>query len=287
MRGHITMAGCLLATLAAMAGHPVSAQQRVAGPGGHQFTSQLLRPAGGPVIPFFEGWYQNPEGTYELTFGYWNVNTEEVIDIPLGRENFIEPVEFDGVQPTHFLPVPDGDRRFWGVFTVTVPEDFGDRDVVWTLLKDGRTFSVPRRLTHAAYELEAWDQPGRNTAAPVLRFDAQGPEGMAQGGITAPPAEVRVGDRLPVTTWTSRDNPHRVDARPINLRWFKHQGPGAVTFFPLEHQVEVDGDGRALTEAIFTEPGDYVLRVVAYNIISDFEFFCCWTNGYVMVTVTP
>jgi hypothetical protein len=41
-------------------------QQRVAGPGETQFNLQLLRPSGGPVIPIFEGWYQHPDGSYEL-----------------------------------------------------------------------------------------------------------------------------------------------------------------------------------------------------------------------------
>ena len=36
------------------------------------------------MVPFFDGWYDNPDGTYELVFGYYNVNTEEVLDIPIG-----------------------------------------------------------------------------------------------------------------------------------------------------------------------------------------------------------
>ena len=53
-----------------------ASERRVANPGETQFDVQLLRPSGGPVVPIFEGWYPNPDGTYELSFGYFNVNTE-------------------------------------------------------------------------------------------------------------------------------------------------------------------------------------------------------------------
>ena len=79
-----------------------ASERRVANPGETQFNLQVLRASGGPVIPIFEGWYQNPDGTYELSFGYYNVNTEEVLEVPLGPDNFIEPQELDGGQPTRF-----------------------------------------------------------------------------------------------------------------------------------------------------------------------------------------
>ena len=61
------------------------------------FNEQVLRPRGQPVIPLYEGYYPNPDGTYEICFGYFNLNTEEDVDIPLGPNNVIEPVEFDGM----------------------------------------------------------------------------------------------------------------------------------------------------------------------------------------------
>ena len=53
---------------------------RVAPPGGHQNDPQLVREVGGPVIPIFEGWFPNPDGTYQLCFGYFNTNTIETFD---------------------------------------------------------------------------------------------------------------------------------------------------------------------------------------------------------------
>ena len=66
------------------------------------------------VAPFFDGCYTNPDGTITFSFGYSNLNREEIVEIPLGPDNFIEPKEFDGRQPTSFPPVvsdaPDGGR---------------------------------------------------------------------------------------------------------------------------------------------------------------------------------
>ena len=267
---------------------PVEAQDRVADTGGLQFNVRFLRASGGPVIPFFDGWYDNPDGTYELVFGYYNVNTEEVLDIPIGTDNAIAPSEFDGAQPTHFLPVPVDDHRHRGVFTVRVPADFGDRDVVWTLRVGDKTFSVPGRVTSPPYELEGWEQPGRATVAPTVRFDPFGPKGSGPAGIAAGPLDTRVGIPLPLTVWTTRQNPFReADALPISVTWFKHQGPGNVIFSDRTAQVAVEGDGTATTDVTFDAPGDYVLRVLAYNSVRDFEFYCCWTNGFVTVTVGP
>ena len=111
---------------------------------GRTFNEQLLRPSGQAVVPLYEGWFENPDGTSDICFGYFNLNTEEALDVPLGADNFIEPSEFDGMQPTHFDHVPEaGYRRHFCVFTVTVPEDFGQGRVVWTLRTQGEALSTP------------------------------------------------------------------------------------------------------------------------------------------------
>ena len=46
-------------------------------------------------------------------------------------------------------------------------------------------------------------------------------------------------------------------------------------------------EGSATVTATFDQPGDYLLRVQGIDDpVEDFEFHCCWTNGYVPVTVT-
>ena len=81
---------------------------------------------GQTVTPSFEGWYRNPDGTYTLSFGYFNRNLEEVVEIPVGPNNFVEPGPANQGQPTVFQP-----RRHWGAFGVTVPADFGFERVIW------------------------------------------------------------------------------------------------------------------------------------------------------------
>ena len=287
----VALAAAIVLGTTALAAQRAS-ERRVANPGETQFELQLLRPSGGPVVPIFEGWYRNPDGTFELSFGYFNVNTEETLEIPLGSDNFIEPAEFDGRQPTVFEPVPESDRRHWGAFTVTVPADFGSRDVVWTLHVRGQTLSVPGRLTSPSYELAGWEFPGRSSVSPLLRWAADGPAGRGPRGIAGEGRQAQVGVPLDLGAWVARDAEAGIDERPINVKWFKHQGRGDVTFAERTAVVEPDawaqeGGAQVATTVTFAEPGEYLLRVLAFNVIREFEFQCCWTNGFVPVTVAP
>jgi hypothetical protein len=87
-----------------------------------------VRASGQTVTPVFEGWYENSDGTYSLSFGYFNRNSEEVLEIPIGPNNFMKPGNQNQGQPTQFHP-----RRHWGVFAARVPVDFGNQRVIWHL----------------------------------------------------------------------------------------------------------------------------------------------------------
>lgn len=249
---------------------------------GVEWNVEVIRPTGQLAVPVFEGWYQNPDGTYDLRFGYFNMNTEEVVEIPLGPDNFVEPAEYDGMQPTRFDPVPEnGARRHWGVFTVRVPADFGDKRVTWTLRHRGKSFSVPGHIGSPHYILDALEAPARNTSAATMKLSADGPEFRGAYGMTAGPIQARAGVPVPLSVWV---NP---SPREKNLVWwFKHQGPGDVTFSQQESTVEGQG-GEVRTAATFTEPGEYLLRVKAVEDVATIEFHCCWTNGYIRVDVAP
>ena len=84
------------------------------------------------VEPAFEGWRPNDDGSFNLMFGYMNENWEEEPDMAVGEMNFFSPGDADRGQPTHFLP-----RRNRFTFEVTVPSDWGDRELVWTLNVNG------------------------------------------------------------------------------------------------------------------------------------------------------
>lgn len=83
---------------------------------------------GEPVWPAFEGWRPNADGTFSFIFGYMNENWEEVPYVDVGENNFFSPGEADRGQPTNFMP-----RRNRFTFEVTVPSDWGDRELVSTL----------------------------------------------------------------------------------------------------------------------------------------------------------
>src|SRR5579871_1875531 len=91
--------------------------------------------SGQNVVPTFEGWEKNADGSFRMIFGYFNRNSEETVDIPIGPENKIEPGAADQGQPTFFLT---GRHRFF--FSVNVPKDWTpEKRLVWTLTARGRT----------------------------------------------------------------------------------------------------------------------------------------------------
>src|SRR5215469_2788966 len=110
----------------------------LAGAGAGSLSAQVQYATGQNVAPIFEGWERNPDGSYNMVFGYLNRNYEEEVDIPIGPENSItigDEVYGDRGQPTHFYP-----RRQRFLFRVVVPKDWDDKKkVVWTLTSHGRT----------------------------------------------------------------------------------------------------------------------------------------------------
>ena len=139
------------------------------------------------VVPVFEGWVTNPDGTFSLVFGYWNRNWEEQLAIPIGPDNHFEPGAADQGQPTFFGP-----RRGKSLFEVTVPKDFGKKEVVWTLISRGRTEKaygalVPqevltRRMVLAGGSLNAAAAAGNATDSPVCKSDLAGDVGDGVSG---------------------------------------------------------------------------------------------------------
>jgi len=95
--------------------------------------AQVHYATGQNVVPVFEGWEKNADGSFNMVFGYMNRNYEEQLDLPVGVDNSLEPGLPDQGQPTHFYP-----RRQQFVFKVRVPKDWGKKDLVWTLKHNGK-----------------------------------------------------------------------------------------------------------------------------------------------------
>ena len=262
--------------------------------------------------PFFEGFYLNPDGSRTLSFGCFNRNLgDNPVYIPLGEDNFIEPAEFDDGQPEWF-PI----RRERGVFSVTVPPGWPiDQTVTWSFESGGEIFSAPSSF-HEAYELKFPMAMG--SSPPFLRME---PEGEESFGIRDPlfgePKTARVGEPLELTArirdQVEPEGPREVVAVRVTL--WRHQGPALVTIVaeqppegeepegdrgggrregpPLPNSVVVpldSDDGAANFTVTFDEPGRNLLRVFVDNhsaVDSSQGNQCCWTNGFVEVSVSP
>src|SRR5215469_15594815 len=106
------------------------------------YNSQTQFSSGQDVVPVFEGWLRNSDGTFTFVFGYFNRNWKEELVIPTGVDNKLEPGPADRGQPTYFLP-----RRQSWVFRVQVPADWGNKELVWTLTAHGRSEKAYAALT--------------------------------------------------------------------------------------------------------------------------------------------
>jgi len=259
----------------------------VAGAQDTRLDAPLPHITGQSVSASFEGWYTNPDGTHSLVFGYFNRNYEETLDLPVGESNMFEPGPADRDQPTHFYP-----RRQTGVFAVVVPADFGDQRLTWTLTAHGVTIAIPGHL-RPEWIITALEEVTSGNTPPVIRFggpdaeSGQGPLGIRSAALTA-----AVGVPTTVTVWATDDGVRkaRAVARParFGVVWSKYRGAGTVSFDDTAPAIE---DGTAVTTVTFSEPGEYVLRVLAWDdsggqsAIMAGGFFCCWTNGFVTVRV--
>jgi hypothetical protein len=246
------------------------------------------RERGASITPAYEGWYQNADGSYIMLVGYFNRNSKQTLDIPVGPNNKIEPGEPDQGQPTHFEV-----GRQWGVFAIKVPKDFGSNAVSWTIVSNGEKQSVPFTL-HKAYPITPFKELGMGNQPPVLSF--------SQGGakVTGPPAGIsanltgKVGQPVAVSVWV--DDPKGSDGEEGAFGWdktnialvslHKYRGPGNVTFDAP--RIPVKKQGEVVTgAATFAAPGDYMIRVQANDESGEggFGFQCCWTNAYVKVSI--
>ena len=252
---------------------------------------------GQTISPAYEGWTQNSDGSFDLVFGYMNRNWEEVIDVAVGPGNTIEPDGSDRGQPTHFQP-----RRNRFVFRVRVPADFGEQELVWTLTTQGQTQRAYGTLKRDYYIDDLVIQANFGAAgaagatpelsgneAPVLRV-----EGNSQ-------RSVRLGQPLTLTAIATDDgkprarplaptNPRRPgrittdSATGLRLSWFVYRGEGATHFDPPQvvswedtrvgrqspwspgwSTPEAPEDNRWETRVTFSDPGSYVLRVLAHD----------------------
>ena len=284
----------------------ILASSRVSSAQGPSVYSNIRSASGQIVAPVYEGWFKAGDEIYAL-YGYFNPNTQEIVDVPVGPNNKVESGALDQGQPTRFYP-----GRQHGVFAMVVPNAATMTELNWVLTVQNETLSIPSNLgpeyVIAPLEEPAGRYPG-NTP-PVLMFNqairsAQGPTGLTttqattvsralsldvwvtDDGLPPPPDSSgarggqgrRGGDRSEPTPDSQTAWPR--PPRELAVTWSVYGGPGSVTFSDSTPLVE---QGKASTTATFSEPGDYTLHVVVTDG-SRSLLRCCWTNGYVRVSV--
>lgn len=205
------------------------------------------------VEPAYEGWHPNPDGTFSFMFGYMNENWLEVPIEEIGENNFFSPGDTDRGQPTHFLP-----RRNRFTFEVTVPADWGDRELVWTLNVNGverkayATLKADYLVDNMVIASETGSLgPGtsspesRSNIPPVLTVQGDNIRNVSSGESINFTTHI-ADDGLPVARRESTITasalqrrmmrpPSRITVGKVNglfLSWNVYRGPGKVTFDP-------------------------------------------------------
>ncbi len=216
---------------------------------------------GQPIFPAFEGWRQNDDGSINFMFGYMNENWEEEPFIPVGEYNFFSPGDADRGQPTKFFP-----RRNRFVFEVTVPSDWGDRELIWTVNVNGETYTAhattdPNYIVDNLLIASEGGSLGIGTSSPESRANVP-PVLTLQGDTTR---TIRAGEPLTVVSHVSDDGiprsrvrnaipegqlrrrmlfpPRKPTVDKINalyVSWNVYRGEGEVTFDPPQTKVWED-----------------------------------------------
>tara|TARA_Y100000994_G_scaffold145845_1_gene119385 strand:- start:1010 stop:1966 length:957 start_codon:yes stop_codon:yes gene_type:complete len=257
---------------------------------------QLKYDAGQTIQPIFQGWSRNDDGTREMHFGYLNRNYSDEMHIPIGENNFIDMAGLDNIQsqPTYFQT-----RNNRDIFTVTVPADFGNREIVWRLTTQGQTLEAIGWL-QAEWEIDEYggytpdpevlaNQPPQldvQTASSVklpatLELTAR----VIDDGLPKPKPEkeertVNEWNRTPLLTRPANalEVPTNVPHLQTNVRGTKEKpqppkdkltvsysvwrGPANISSEPIFGEII---DGQVTTEITFSEPGEYQLKVHAFD----------------------
>jgi hypothetical protein len=220
--------------------------------------SDAAAQASQPIYLQYDGFVKNKDGTYTLSFGYFNVNQVDV-KVPPGEDNTFLPGPADRNQPIVFLK---GRHRF--ACSIVVPATF-DGKLQWAVRFAGKTITTTAKALDPLYELEL-NSERRATNGLDL---ASAPKGVCVNRapsiqVINPLADVNAGaDTLAATAFATRVDRElsllgsvEDDGLPrgstMTVLWKKVSGPGTVTF---------SDDSEATTRAKFSAVGEYELEL--------------------------
>ena len=231
--------------------------------------------SGQNVVPYFEGWIRNADGSFDLVFGYFNRNWQEELAIPAGPDNKFEPGAPDRGQPTFFLP-----RRQGWVFRVRVPADFGKQVLTWTIKANGKTETaygellpveeITERIVMTRGNLNPGEGDPNKPPAITIAVAATAAAGqpvvltahVTDDGLPKPRVTVQRTAATDATRIQAQANSSATPRpRGLTVTWMQLRGPMKVTFDPAGPSAVAGG--AVVTAARFPAPGVYGVRATA------------------------
>jgi hypothetical protein len=179
------------------------------------------------------------------------------------------------------------------MFKVKVPADFGRKELVWTLTRNGRTekaygtLLMEEQLTAVVISENRGGLGNDSVTAkpnqpPTISIEGAAARTASAGetvtltasasddGIPTPPpargrgnTNVAVVDGVPLLTTRERPSSQAIvkpSRQGLAVTWTHWRGPGKLTFNPMTMVVK---DGKATTSVAFSDPGTYVVRAYA------------------------
>ena len=239
------------------------------------------------VVPYFEGWIKNADGSFDLVFGYFNRNWEQSLIIPTGPDNRVDiegpggalpsagGAALDRGQPTFFAP-----RRQGWVYRVRVPANFGKQVLRWTIKSANKTETaygellpveeITERIIQTRGNLNPGDddpnKPPTITIAPVdgaaTTDSVTITAAVTDDGLPKPRAAIQRTQVADATRIQQQTNSvATAQRRGLNVTWMQLRGPAKIAFGATGPTLVAEG--KASTTARFPLAGTYVVRATA------------------------
>src|SRR6266545_921679 len=210
-----------------MLGVPFFSGDAILAPSGASATSAAAQPSQ-PIYLQYDGYVKNTDGTYTLSFGYFNLN-QVAVSIQPGEDNTFTPGPADRNQPILF---EKGRRRF--ACSMVVTSDF-DGALQWTVRIAGKTSTTTSKMLDSLYELEL------NSAKRVTSGldQATAPRGVC---VNRPPSVQVINPLADINAGADK----------LAVSWKKISGPGEIAFSDTSQPV---------TRARFSAVGVYELEL--------------------------
>jgi hypothetical protein len=199
--------------------------------------------------------------------------------------------------------------------------------MTWTIVANGLTNTITLH-TQPDYIVEPFMDAANKNTPPVVKFQPTGATFTGAPNGIAEKYTATAGAPLVLTAWASDEGPKinipeprgrgrggrgaaagdapagrgaapagaRANipaefqpAPPLSLTWSVYRGPGSVKFDNPKPSIDRDNGGKAVANATFSAPGDYILRLQGNDSTGEGGggFQCCWTNALVAVSVGP